>query len=117
MNFSELLREYKISYLDDEQLNQVREERLALMLASEIEENEPLWTDYEFEETQIKMDLTELILEHLFEETATLVQNKGALSSITSVPQRPSSSKAKENTSYRLESENSDKVEIITDED
>ena len=73
LNFSELLREYKIPYLDDDQLNQVREERLALMLASEIEENEPLWTDYEYEETQIKIDLSELILDHIINETANLV--------------------------------------------
>lgn len=79
MNFSELLREYKITYLEEDQLNQVREERLALMLASEIEENEPLWTDYEFEETSIKLDIADMILDKLFDETALLVENKGDL--------------------------------------
>ena len=80
MNFSELLREYKIAYLEEDQLNQVREERLALMLASEIEENEPLWTDYEFEETSIKIDIADMILDKLFDETALLIQNKGKIS-------------------------------------
>jgi hypothetical protein len=49
---SELLKEYGIrGPLDEEKLNLLREERLALVLASEIEENEILWTDYEYEET------------------------------------------------------------------
>lgn len=78
MNFSELLREYKIPYLEDEQLNQVREERLALMLASEIEENEPLWTDYEYEETQAKIELSDMIFSHLIEETAQLASKIGS---------------------------------------
>lgn len=69
LNFSELLKEYKIPYLDDEQLAQVREERLALLLATEIEENEPMWTDYEFEETQVKLDLANTILDDLVKET------------------------------------------------
>jgi hypothetical protein len=69
LNFSELLKEYKIPYLDDEQLAQVREERLALLLATEIEENEPMWTDYEFEETQVNIDLANIILEQLVKET------------------------------------------------
>ena len=50
--YSELLLEYGIKGpLDDEKLNLLREERLALVLASEIEENEVLWTDYDYEET------------------------------------------------------------------
>lgn len=36
MQFSELLKEYNIPYLDEEQLNQVWEERLALVLAAEV---------------------------------------------------------------------------------
>lgn len=77
MNFSELLREYKIPYLEDDQLNQVREERLAIMLASEIEENEPLWTDYEYEETQAKIELSDMIFNYLIDETALLASKIG----------------------------------------
>ena len=102
MNFSELLREYKITYLEEDQLNQVREERLALMLASEIEENEPLWTDYEFEETSIKLDIADMILDKLFDETALLVENKGRLSCLHSDPDSD---------------ENHDEVQVITDID
>ena len=77
MNFSELLREYKIPYLEDDQLNQVREERLAIMLANEIEENEPLWTDYEYEETQAKIELSDMIFNYLIDETALLANKIG----------------------------------------
>mmetsp|Transcript_32163 Transcript_32163/g.31482 ORF Transcript_32163/g.31482 Transcript_32163/m.31482 type:complete len:125 (+) Transcript_32163:179-553(+) len=49
---SELLLEYGIKGpLDEDKLNLLREERLAVVLATEIEENEVLWTDYEYEET------------------------------------------------------------------
>lgn len=70
---SELLAEFKIPYLEEDQLNQVREERLALALAAEIDENEPIWTDYEYEETQTKLDLGDLVLSHLCEETFVLL--------------------------------------------
>lgn len=43
----------------------LREERLARILMAEAEENEPLWTDYEYEETQTKLDLADIILNHL----------------------------------------------------
>ena len=42
------------------------------MLAAEIEENEPIWTDYEYEETQTKMDIGDMILEAITEETMKL---------------------------------------------
>ena len=68
---SELLQEYGIKGpLDEDKLNLLREERLALVLAAEIEENEMLWTDYEYEETQTKLDVADMILEFLAEEAA-----------------------------------------------
>ena len=68
---SELLQEYGIKGpLDEDKLNLLREERLALVLAAEIEENEMLWTDYEYEETQTKLDVADMILEFLAEEVA-----------------------------------------------
>ena len=36
---------------EKEQLEMLREERLARILISEADENEPLWIDYEYEET------------------------------------------------------------------
>jgi hypothetical protein len=59
---------------DKEPYHNVWEERLAVILANEIEENEPLWTDYEFEETHVKMDIAEIILEQLYDETAQFLQ-------------------------------------------
>ena len=84
---SELLKEYGIrGPLDEDKLNLLREERLALVLASEIEENEMLWTDYEYEETQTKLDVADMILEFLAEEAAqTLnkIKEQRALSDTT----------------------------------
>jgi len=71
LSCSELLLEYGIKGpLDEDKLNLLREERLALVLAAEIEENEMLWTDYEYEETQTKLDVADMILEFLAEEAA-----------------------------------------------
>lgn len=50
-------------------LNQVREERLANLLSSEINDAEPLWLDYEYEETQVKLDLADMVLQELCFET------------------------------------------------
>jgi len=74
---SELLLEYGIEgALDEDRLNHLREERLALLLASEIEENEVLWTDYEYETTQSKLDLADMVLEVLAEECALILDGK-----------------------------------------
>ena len=54
--------------LDEELLQQVREERLANILAEEIIEKDGIWVNYEFEETQVKLDLADIILEHLANE-------------------------------------------------
>lgn len=44
------------------------------MLAAEIEENEPIiWIDYEYEETQTKLDLGDMILEALTDETILML--------------------------------------------
>jgi len=39
------------------------------MLASEVVETEHQWLNYEFEEAQIKIELSDMILELLVEET------------------------------------------------
>ena len=36
---------------EQEKLNLVREEKLAVMLADEVDDGEQLWVDYEYEET------------------------------------------------------------------
>lgn len=51
--------------LDEDLLNETREERLANMLFDEILEKEAFWIDYEFEETQVKLDLADIIIDSL----------------------------------------------------
>ena len=52
-----------------------REERMSQMLKSEADENEGLWVDYEYEETQVKLDMADIILDHLCTEVADLLNN------------------------------------------
>jgi hypothetical protein len=59
--------------IDDDLLQQIREERLANMLADEIIEKDEMWTNYEFEETQVKLDLSDMILEHLSSEVIEIL--------------------------------------------
>jgi hypothetical protein len=51
----------------------VREERLSMMLVEEIDEQS--WNDFEMEETQIKLDLTDMIMSQLIEEIIPVMQN------------------------------------------
>ncbi|CDW79825.1 iq calmodulin-binding motif family protein [Stylonychia lemnae] len=65
----------QISQRDRDHLELMREERLARILIQEAEENEPLWTDYEYEETQTKIDVADLILEQMIEELVSIMKN------------------------------------------
>jgi hypothetical protein len=53
----------------------VREARLSKMLVQEIDEQS--WNDFEMEETQIKLDLTDMIMSQLIEEIVPVMQNIG----------------------------------------
>jgi hypothetical protein len=54
--------------VDEEQLQQIREERLSKMLTQEILENDQVWVDYEAEEAQVKIDIADMILEQIMAE-------------------------------------------------
>lgn len=54
---------------DEEGFNEIREKRLASLLASDVLETDYKWINYDFEESQVKMDISEMILEHLVSET------------------------------------------------
>ena len=54
---------------DQDTIDKIREERLNLILSEYIKEYEATWVQYEDEETQIKLDLSEIILDDLFTET------------------------------------------------
>ena len=58
------------------------EKRLAVILANEIEESEPLWTDYEFEETHVKIDIADVILDELYNETVQIMQYRKVLPTV-----------------------------------
>lgn len=44
-------------------------------MSAETIEQEHHWLNYEYEEAQVKIDLSDMILEHLVEELATLMNN------------------------------------------
>ena len=52
---------------------QMREEQLSSILACEVVSQEPCWVNYEFEETQVKLDLSDMTLEELVEETVNIL--------------------------------------------
>ena len=63
--------------IDDNTLEQIRDNRLGLVLEPEIEENEIYWVDYENEETQIKLELSDVVTEAILEETVLLLKSLG----------------------------------------
>jgi hypothetical protein len=50
---------------DEERLQQLREERLSLLLSREIQEEDTKWNEFEACEIQIKLDLADMVLETL----------------------------------------------------
>jgi hypothetical protein len=52
------------------EIERVREERLTKVLIEEVNEADRLWLDFEMEETQIKVDLADMIMNDLCFETA-----------------------------------------------
>lgn len=58
--------------IDETLLQKVRENGLALLLSLDIQQDEKDWCDYGFEETQIKIELSNVIFELLLLETAEI---------------------------------------------
>jgi hypothetical protein len=56
-------------------VNQAREDKLGVLMMRELEESEPRWVDYEDEDTQVKFDLADMVLEQLAAELAQLMLN------------------------------------------
>ena len=67
--------------VNEELLQQIREEKLSFMLTKEILENDQIWTDYEPEETQVKIDLADMILEQLMDEIEAICRVSDSLTS------------------------------------
>lgn len=57
-------------------MHEIREERLANMLAADVLENDGIWTNYEWEEGQTIIDAADLILESLADELLDFLENK-----------------------------------------
>ncbi|CAG9316658.1 unnamed protein product [Blepharisma stoltei] len=60
---------------DEEFLQQTREEKLAMLLTDDLVEKDDVWVEYEFEETQVKLDLADMILEDLVIETFSILDD------------------------------------------
>jgi hypothetical protein len=61
--------------LDEEFFSDVREKRLAELLSNEVHEVEGKWLKYEFEESQVKIDITDMILEDMIEEICIVLNS------------------------------------------
>ena len=59
--------------LDEGIIQSLREDRLERLIFFEAVEEEMDWVDYEFEETQVKFDIADMILEHLADELEFLL--------------------------------------------
>lgn len=56
------------------------------MLSSEVAEQEHQWLNYEFEESQVKIDLSDMILEHLVEEIVLFMNRSWSSTSGREMP-------------------------------
>ena len=62
--------------LIEEATQELRQSKLAAQLQHEILEDEHYWLNYEFEETQIRLDLSEMVFNQLLEETVQFLNDK-----------------------------------------
>ena len=58
---------------DNDLVEKAREERMNILLSSLIHEQEPEWLNYEDEESQLKIDISDLVFEYIIEETSSLI--------------------------------------------
>ncbi|KAL4494558.1 hypothetical protein ABPG72_004460 [Tetrahymena utriculariae] len=65
----------EIVQIEDEYLNQIKEDRLAQMLENEVIENEDKWLTYEDEETDVQLEIADDIFNYIIEETAMIVHS------------------------------------------
>ena len=62
-------------YLTQEQINSEKENRLIKTLKSELREQEQHWNNLEIEETQLKIEITEIINEQLYNEVMEILEH------------------------------------------
>ena len=61
---------------DEELFSDIREKKLVQLLAREMVETEPKWLNYEFEQAQVKIDVGDMILEQLVNETIQILKEQ-----------------------------------------
>ena len=62
-------------FLTGEQLNNEREKRFLNNVHKELDENEYLWKNLEMEETQLKVEVSEMIMEQLYNEIIEILEH------------------------------------------
>ena len=62
-------------YMNAEQINNERDKRLIDNIKNELDEDEYQWRNLEMEETQLKVELTELIMDQLFNENIEILEH------------------------------------------
>ncbi|CAG9321417.1 unnamed protein product [Blepharisma stoltei] len=60
-------------HMDEKRLVMMREEKMSTMLMYDVEDEESDWVEYEDEETQAKLDVADMILESLIDETSQIL--------------------------------------------
>lgn len=70
------LEYYEGEMFEEDLFADIREKRLANLLSNEVYESEQKWLTYNFEEAQVKIDITDMILEDMIEEICILVNGK-----------------------------------------
>jgi len=61
---------------EEERINALRSERLGMLLSKESHQREQDWLDYEVEDTQVRFDLADMILEELADEVTQFLMKK-----------------------------------------
>lgn len=61
---------------DEEVFADLRERKLANLLSSEVAKDEKKWLSYDFEAAQVKIDITDMILEDMIHEICILLNAK-----------------------------------------
>lgn len=59
--------------LDENRLQILREEKMSGLLCQDVQDEENNWLDYEEEEVQVKLDMADMVLESLVDETVKLL--------------------------------------------
>ena len=62
-------------YLSQEQVNVEREGKLIETIKGELKESEAQWANLEIQETQIKLEITDMILDQLYNEVVEILEH------------------------------------------